>query len=284
MPESFTLFDRIIRLALDEDIGSGDVTTSAVIPPAAWGRASLLTRERVVLAGLPIFKRVFALLEPEIRFAGSFEDGEEVEPGMEIGLLEGPLAPILTGERAALNFLQRMCGIATTTREYVRAIGSSKARILDTRKTSPGLRGLDKYAVRVGGGSNHRFGLFDGILIKDNHIAASGSVAKAVELARAHAPHTLKIEVEVENLDGVREALKAGSDIILLDNMPSEEMRQAVQWVQGRALLEASGGITLETLHEVASTGVDFISAGALTHSVRASDLSLEIIPSSTEA
>jgi nicotinate-nucleotide pyrophosphorylase (carboxylating) len=284
MPESFMLFDRIIRLALDEDIGSGDVTTSAVIPPAAWGRASLLTRERVVLAGLPIFKRVFTLLEPEIRFAGSFEDGEEVEPGTEIGLLEGPLAPILTGERAALNFLQRMCGIATTTREYVRAIGSFKARILDTRKTSPGLRGLDKYAVRVGGGSNHRFGLFDGILIKDNHISASGSVAKAVELARAHAPHTLKIEVEVENLDGVREALKAGSDIILLDNMPSEEMRQAVQWVQGRALLEASGGITLETLHEVASTGVDFISAGALTHSVRASDLSLEIIPSPREA
>jgi len=270
--------ERAIRSALEEDLGQGDVTTGAVVDPVARGEASLVTRARVVLAGLPVFERVFTELSRDILFEAFYGEGEWIPEGSRVCTLKGPLGPILKGERTALNFLQRMSGIATLTRKYVEKAGGTRARILDTRKTAPGLRWFDKRAVRVGGGWNHRFGLSDGILIKDNHIAAAGSIARAVGLVRDKAPHTLRVEVEVETLAGVEEALKAGADIILLDNMDPVQMAQAVKLVQGRAKLEASGGITLETVQEVAHTGVDFISVGALTHSPRAADFSLEIV------
>lgn len=234
MIENPLLIDPILRAALEEDVGLGDVTTQAVVPPSSRGKAALVSREAIVLAGLPIFKRVFTLLDPDVHFTDGPEEGASIKAGKEICLLEGRLGAILTAERTALNFLQRMCGIATAAREYVRRVGSRRARILDTRKTAPGLRGLDKYAVRVGGGLNHRFGLFDGVLIKDNHIAAAGSVGRAVSLAKSNSPHVLKIEVEVEDLEGVREAVAAGADIILLDNMSLEEMSEAVRVVGGR--------------------------------------------------
>ncbi len=271
--------ERAIRSALEEDLGQGDVTTGAVVDPVARGEASLVTRARVVLAGLPVFERVFTELSRDILFEAFYGEGEWIPEGSRVCTLKGPLGPILKGERTALNFLQRMSGIATLTRKYVEKAGGTRARILDTRKTAPGLRWFDKRAVRIGGGWNHRFGLSDGILIKDNHIAAAGSIARAVGLARDKAPHTLGVEVEVETLAGVEEALKAGADIILLDNMDPARMARAVELVQGRAKLEASGGITLETVQEIAHTGVDFISVGALTHSPRAADFSLEIAP-----
>jgi nicotinate-nucleotide pyrophosphorylase (carboxylating) len=277
MIEHYPQLDSLIRLALEEDIGPGDVTTDAVVAPAAEGRAQLVARERMVPAGLAVFERTFTLLCPDMRFETDCEDGELVEPEARIGTVAGPLWAILQGERTALNFMQRMSGIATLTRRYVDRVRPYKARILDTRKTTPGHRWLEKYAVRVGGGVNHRFALFDGILIKDNHIRAAGSISKAVKLSRRGAAHLLRVEVEVEDLAGVEEALRAGTDIIMLDNMPPEDLRAAVRLVKGRALLEASGGIKLDTIEEVARTGVDFISVGALTHSARAVDLSLEI-------
>ena len=280
MIENNIRVDRIIRLALEEDLFSGDLTTDAIIGPGAGGKASLVSREELVLAGLPVFKRVFEILSSEIEFECFYEDGGSVPAGGEICLLSGPLSAILKGERTALNLLQRMSGIATLTRTYVDKAGSHKARILDTRKTAPGLRLLDKYAVRMGGGFNHRLGLYDGILIKDNHIAAAGSIARAVALARQNSPHTVKVEVEVEDLPGLNEALEAGADVILLDNMSSDMMREAVRIADGRVLLEASGNINLDNVDEVAGTGVDLISIGALTHSARAVDLSLELIPS----
>jgi len=271
--------DRIIRLALEEDLFSGDLTTDAIIGPGAGGKASLVSREDSVLAGLPVFKRVFEILSSEVEFECFFEDGNSVPAGGKICLLSGSLSAILKGERTALNLLQRMSGIATLTRTYVDKAGSHKARILDTRKTAPGLRLLDKYAVRMGGGFNHRLGLYDGILIKDNHIAAAGSIARAVALARQNSPHTIKVEVEVEDLPGLEEGLEAGADVILLDNMSSDMMRKAVRIAGGRVLLEASGNINLNNVEEVAGTGVDLISIGALTHSARAVDLSLELAP-----
>lgn len=271
------LLDKIIINALEEDLGFGDLTTGSIIGGDIVGKAVLETREDIVIAGLPVFMRVFSILDPDISFKTNCEDGQKVSSGGVICSINGAMASILKAERTALNLIQRMSGIATLTSKYVSIAGSDKIKILDTRKTVPGLRLLDKYAVPVGGGCNHRFGLFDGILIKDNHIAVAGSISKAVEAARKNAPHGIKVEVEVEDLDGVKTAVEAGADIILLDNMSPDAMKEAVDFVAGRVLLEASGGITLDNIKEVASTGVDMISIGALTHSVKAVDLSLEI-------
>ena len=279
MIDEVPVIERIIRLALEEDLGTGDVTTDAILDPDLRGEACLIAREELVLAGLPVFKRVFHELCPELVVEGVCKDGDLIAPNTEVCLLKGRLAPILRAERTALNFLQRMSGIATLTRRYVERVKPCNVKILDTRKTVPGLRKFDKYAVRMGGGFNHRFGLSDGILIKDNHIAAAGSIFRAVELAKKHASHMLKIEVEVEDLAGVEEACRAGADVILLDNMRPAELVKAVELIKGQALVEASGGITLDTVKDVAETGVDMISVGALTHSPRASDFSLEISP-----
>ena len=271
------LLDKIITNALEEDLGLGDLTTDSIVNSDIIGKAVLETREDIVLAGLPVFMRVFSVLDPDISFETFYEDGCKVSAGEVICSINGSMASILKAERTALNLIQRMSGIATLTSKYVAKAGSDKVKILDTRKTIPGLRLLDKYAVPLGGGCNHRFGLFDGILIKDNHIAVAGSISKAVKAARKNAPHGIRVEVEVEDLDGVKTAIEAGADIILLDNMPPGRMKEAVDFVSGRALLEASGGITLDNIKEIADTGVDMISIGALTHSVKAVDLSLEI-------
>jgi nicotinate-nucleotide pyrophosphorylase (carboxylating) len=277
MIENSLFLNRLIRTALEEDLGPGDLTTDAIVDPAAKGRAVLLARESLVLAGLPVFRGVFNFLSQDMGFEFYFKDGDIVPAGEKIGVLSGRLEGILKGERTALNFLQRMSGIATLTRRYVDKAGS-KVKVVDTRKTVPGLRILDKYAVRMGGGFNHRLGLFDGILIKDNHIAAAGSVRRAVSLAKKGAPHTVRVEVEVEDLTAVEEAIQAGADAILLDNMSPQMMKEAVAIVADRVEIEASGNITLENIEEVAKTGVNIISVGALTHSPRAVDLSLEVI------
>lgn len=279
MIENQIWLDRVIHTALEEDLGGGDLTTDAIIDSEIRGKAALEARQPMVLAGLPVFSRVFKLLCSEIKFENFFEDSHHVSPGEKICFLSGPLSAILKAERTALNFIQRMSGIATLTRSYVDKVGTLKVKVLDTRKTAPGLRLLDKYAVRMGGGFNHRLGLYDGILIKDNHIMAAGSIAKAIALARENAPHTLKVEVEVEDLSGVEEAIQAGADTILLDNMSPDEMRKAVQLSGGRVTIEASGNVNLDNIREIAQTGVDLISVGALTHSASAVDLSLELIP-----
>ena len=275
--DRFSPIGRMVRLALEEDLGPGDATTRAVVDPHTPGDAILIAREEMILAGMAVFKRTFLEVDATLAFVTRYEDGEVVPEGATVCRIKGRLASILSGERTALNFLQRMSGIATLTRRYVEAIQGSRATILDTRKTAPGLRWCDKYAVKTGGGQNHRFGLFDGILIKDNHIAAAGSISKAVSKARKGSAHTLKVEVEVEDLAGVKEACLAGADIILLDNMTLLEMKEAVGLINGAALVEASGGVTLDAIKEIASTGVDYISVGALTHSPAAADFSLEI-------
>ncbi len=266
-----------IRAWLLEDVGHGDLTTQLTVPQDAQGRGVILAKETGVLAGIEAARLVFHEVDPTLRFTALKADGDRLEPVQAVARIEGRLASILTAERLALNLLQRLSGIATLTRKYVEAVAGTQARILDTRKTTPGLRALEKYAVRVGGGHNHRFGLFDGILIKDNHIAAAGGVRAAVTRARARAPHGLRVEVEVTTLAELEEALEAGADVILLDNMDLPTLRQAVARAAGRARLEASGGMTLERVRAVAETGVDFISVGALTHSAKALDLSLEI-------
>lgn len=267
-----------IATALAEDIGPGDITTEALIPPGVEGKAEIIAKETLVLAGVDVAREVFHQVNPKISFTPNYEDGSELAPSTIIATLEGPLASLLTAERLALNLIQRLSGVATMTRQYVRKIEGTKARILDTRKTTPGLRALEKYAVRVGGGKNHRFGLFDGVLIKDNHIAAVGSITEAVKRARERAPHILKIEVETETLEQVGEAISAGADIIMLDNMGIETMLEAVRLINGKALVEASGGINLDNVRQVAETGVDLISVGAITHSARAMDISMEIV------
>ena len=272
------LIDKIIDNALAEDLGPGDLTTEALIDPSIKGKARLVPREEMVLAGIEVFGRVLSRLDPDIALEWNFQDGDVVPAGRDIGVVEGSLRGILSAERTALNFLQHLSGIATLTKRYVDKAGPSKVRVVDTRKTTPGLRILEKYAVRVGGAHNHRLGLFDGVLIKDNHIAAAGSISRAVEKIRANVPHTVKIEVEVDDLRGLEEAMRVGADAVLLDNMSIDEMKEAVSIAGGRVLLEASGGITLETIGEVAQTGVDLISVGALTHSARSVDISLEII------
>ena len=267
--------ERIIRTALIEDIGLGDVTTEVTVPIDASVRAELVAKEDFTLAGLDVAAEVFRLLDPDVKFEKIFADGHSVRKGEVIAWLKGQATVLLQGERVALNLLQRMCGIASLTARYVSAVQGTGATIVDTRKTVPGLRALDKYSVRMGGGRNHRIGLFDGILIKENHIAAAGGIGAAIERAQQKRPHTLKIEIETRDLSEVEAALKAGADIIMLDNMSLEEMRQGVELIAGKALVEASGGVNLESVREIAATGVDIISVGALTHSVVAADISM---------
>ena len=268
---------KIIRRALEEDIRSGDVTTAYALTGGETGKATALAKEDLVVAGLDVFRDVFRLRDAGLSFRTALKDGDRVPRGTVLAVVQGSLASILTAERVALNLFQRMCGVATLTRQFVDAAAGTKAEILDTRKTMPGLRILDKYAVRVGGGRNHRYGLYDGILIKDNHIEAAGGIGKAVRRVRERAPLLARIEVEARTLAEVREALAAGADVIMLDNMPVDAMRKAVALIDGRALVEASGNVTLVTVKAIASTGVDFISSGALTHSARASDISLKV-------
>ncbi|HHO48527.1 MAG TPA: carboxylating nicotinate-nucleotide diphosphorylase [Desulfobacteraceae bacterium] len=272
------LLDRLIGDFLAEDIGSGDVTTDGVLDGGLETAAVLRAREPLVAAGMALVAgRTFRLLNGGVVVEAAVEDGRRAEPGDILLRLRGPARDLLRGERVALNLAQRLCGIATLTSRYVDQVAGLKAQITDTRKTTPGLRMLEKYAVRVGGGRNHRFNLSDGVLIKDNHIAACGSISEAVERVRARAPHTLRIEVEAESLDQVRECLDSGVNIIMLDNMDVALMKEAVRRIGGRALVEASGGVTLETVRRIAETGVDFISVGRLTHSAPACDISMDV-------
>jgi nicotinate-nucleotide pyrophosphorylase (carboxylating) len=274
---NLSYLDKILHNALLEDIGSGDITTMATVPANAVTRAVIHVKEEGVVAGLPAAARVFALLEPGIVFTPRKNDGDPVKEGDVLAEIAGPARAILAGERLALNLLQRLSAIATRTRKIAAMLSGYTTVVADTRKTTPGLRLLEKYAVRTGGGHNHRFGLFDGILIKDNHIKVAGGVQKAVQLAKQMAPHTIKVEVEVENLAGVEEALAAGADIIMLDNMDLPQIKDAVGLIAGRALVEVSGGITEERILYLAEAGVDVISMGALTHSVKALDISLDV-------
>jgi nicotinate-nucleotide pyrophosphorylase (carboxylating) len=267
--------ERVVLAALAEDIGAGDVTTEATVAAEAVGTAELLVKEAGVVCGLRVAETAFRALDPEIRFEALASDGDDVEGRAVVARLTGSERAILTAERVALNFLGRLSGIATLTRRYVDAIEGTGTAVLDSRKTTPGLRALEKYAVAAGGGRNHRFGLDDAVLIKDNHLRAAGSIAAAVMLVRAASD--LPVEVECETLAQVAEALEAGVDAILLDNMSLDDLRAAVALVHGRARLEASGGVTLETIRSIAETGVDEISVGALTHSARSLDVSLEL-------
>lgn len=270
------MLDKIIRNALSEDIGTGDITTLATIPEDRYAHGFYKAKESGVLCGVGVVKRVFELISDGIEFTAIKKDGDRVEKGDIIAEVRGKASAVLTGERIGLNLMQRMSGIATRTAEAVKAVEGYSSKICDTRKTTPGLRILEKYAVKTGGGTNHRFNLADGVLIKDNHIVAAGSITAAVEAARKNVPHTLKIEVEVETFDQLNEAISAGADIIMLDNMTCEEMAKAVKIIDGRAITEASGNMGDRDLAEVAACGVDLISIGALTHTVRALDISLK--------
>lgn len=267
--------DQIILAALNEDIGTGDITTESCIPADAYAKAHLRAKEDGILCGIEVYARVFALLDDRIVVQPLKADGERLAKGEIFCRIEGNARNVLTGERTALNLLQRMCGIATQTAAAAMMVSGTRARVTDTRKTTPGLRVLEKYAVKVGGGANHRFNLADGVLIKENHIVAAGGITRAVTLARSNIPHTLKIEVETTSLDEVREALAAGADIIMFDNMTNEQMREAAALVGGRALTEASGNMGDKNLREVAETGVDIISIGALTHRIKSLDISM---------
>lgn len=276
------IIDDLVLSALDEDGAYDDVTTRALVTPGQWGRGVFIAKDAGVVSGLPVAAAAMTAYNEEIAFDALIEDGERVSAGTELAEVEGPLASILSSERVALNFVQRMSGVATLTRQFCDSIVGTKARILDTRKTTPGLRDLERYAVRCGGGFNHRYNLANGVLIKDNHIAAAAQreltdIADVVVLARNSVPHTMKIEIEVTNLEQLVEAIQGGADIILLDNMTPAQIREAVEKVQGRALIEASGGITMDVVREIAETGVDFISIGALTHSAPSLDISLEV-------
>jgi nicotinate-nucleotide pyrophosphorylase (carboxylating) len=271
--------DAIVRRALDEDIGDGDVTTLCTIGPDAWVTGRFLAKAPGVVAGLEVVRAVFGRLDRRVRFVPGVADGDAVEARTVVAEISGPGRAVLTGERVALNFLQRMSGIATLTRRFVEATGGTRAVILDTRKTAPGLRALDKWAVRLGGGHNHRMGLYDMVLIKDNHIAAVGSITEAVARVRAGDAHRRPIEVEVTTLAELTEALALGVDRVMLDNMGGEQMREAVRITAGRVPLEASGGVRLDTVAAIAATGVDLISTGAITHSISALDISLDLDP-----
>ncbi len=264
----------LIEQALAEDIGPGDITTLNLVSPGVTARGEFCSKAAGVVAGLDICRAVFQRLDPQAVFTTGKQDGDPIVPGDLLAEVQGETQALLTGERVALNFLQRLSGIATKTRHMSELIADQKAQLVDTRKTTPGLRNLEKYAVKAGGGRNHRIGLFDGVMIKDNHIQAAGGIKQAVVTVREKVPHTLKIEVEVENLAQLEEALQAGADIIMLDNMDLATMKEAVRIVNGRALLEASGGINEATIVNVARTGVDFISCGALTHSAASLDIS----------
>lgn len=274
-----TELEALIRTALEEDMGSGDITTSCTVAPGASGKGCIVAKEPLVLAGIDIARQVFLTVDSGLEVTLSQSDGSRAMEGDTLLEMVGDLAAMLMAERTALNFLQRLSGIATLTRAFVDEVAGTPVRILDTRKTTPGYRFLEKAAVRAGGGYNHRFGLYDGILIKDNHIAAAGSIQQAVGAAKASNRHSLRVEVEVETLDQLAEAIAAGADAIMLDNMDLETMAEAVRLTSGKVVLEASGGVTLENVREVAATGVDLISVGALTHSARAVDMSMEIEP-----
>ena len=270
------LYEEMAKRALEEDIGFEDLTTEAIVSPFQESTAEIIVKEEGVLAGIGIAETCFRMLDPEAKFTAKAKDGEKIFSGQVIATVSGRTRAILSAERTALNFLQRLSGIATSTQRAVEIVKDFNCRIVDTRKTTPGLRALEKYAVRVGGGFNHRFGLYDAVLIKDNHIQAAGGILKAVSLVQAKVGHMVKIEVETETLDQVREALSTGADIIMLDNMSLALMKEAVALINGQALTEASGGITLDKLAQVAATGVDLISLGWLTHSARSLDISLD--------
>ena len=268
--------DQLIRMALQEDITSEDVSTNAVMPTATKGTVDLIAKEDGVVAGLEIYARVFTILDEKTEIDLHCKDGDEVKKGELMATVTGDIRVLLSGERVALNYLQRMSGIATYTRQVAKLLEGSNVTLLDTRKTTPNCRVFEKYAVRVGGGHNHRYNLSDGVLLKDNHIGAAGSVAKAVKMAKAYAPFVRKIEIEVETLDQVKEAVEAGADIIMLDNMTPEVMKQAVELIDGRAQTECSGNITKENIQKICEIGVDFVSSGALTHSAPILDISMK--------
>jgi len=274
--------ENLIKMALSEDLATGDITTMATVPSGSISTATVTFKETGIVAGLEIFSLVFRTLDASLKVEFQSHDGAEVASGSPVAFVSGSSLSLLMGERVALNFLQHLSGIATLTRSYVRELpAGSRAKVVDTRKTTPGWRSLEKYAVQVYGGKNHRMGLFDGVLIKDNHIKATGSITHAVQQARQLAPHTLKIEVEVETLEQLHEACQAGADVVMLDNMETSPMKQAVEKTRqsfSHVLLEASGGITRKRIAEVATTGVDFISVGALTHSARSIDISMNIV------
>lgn len=270
--------DNLIMAAFKEDMPMGDVTTDSLIDPEAKSHALLIAKEEGIIAGLDVAERAFKLLDGSIEFTRNFKDGDFVSNGKVIAEIRGNTRAMLKAERTSLNLLQRLSGIATKTNQFCTKIKDLNAAIVDTRKTTPGLRFLEKYAVKAGGGQNHRFCLSDGVLIKDNHIKASGGIGKAIERARNNIPHTIKIEVETESLEQVKEALDAKADIIMLDNMSLEMMKEAIKLIDGRAIVEASGNVNMDTVYDIASTGVDIISVGALTHSVKAFDISLRFI------
>ena len=268
--------DQLIRMALQEDITSEDVSTNAVMPTATKGTVELIAKEDGVIAGLDIYARVFTILDEKTEIDFHCKDGDEVKKGELMSTVTGDIRVLLSGERVALNYLQRMSGIATYTRQVAKLLEGSKVTLLDTRKTTPNCRVFEKYAVRVGGGCNHRYNLSDGVLLKDNHIGAAGSVTKAIQMAKAYAPFVRKIEIEVETLEQVKEAVEAGADIIMLDNMTPEVMKQAVELINGRAQTECSGNITKENIQKIREIGVDFVSSGALTHSAPILDISMK--------
>lgn len=268
--------DKLIMSALQEDITSEDITTNSVMPDYQLGEVELICKEDGVIAGLDVFKRVFELLDENTKVTFTVKDGDLVKKGEKLGFVQGDIRVLLSGERTALNFLQRMSGIATYTRKIADLLKGSKTKLLDTRKTTPNMRIFEKYAVKVGGGYNHRYNLSDGILLKDNHIGAAGSVAEAIRMAKEYAPFVRKIEIEVENLDMLKEALEAGADIIMLDNMSVEDMKEAVKLAAGKAETECSGNVTKENVAKLVDIGVDYISSGALTHSSPILDLSLK--------
>ena len=268
--------DQLIRMALQEDITSEDVSTNAVMPTATKGTGDLIAKEDGVIAGLDIYARVFTILDEKTEIDFHCKDGDEVKKGELMATVTGDIRVLLSGERVALNYLQRMSGIATYTRQVAKLLEGSKVTLLDTRKTTPNCRVFEKYAVRVGGGCNHRYNLSDGVLLKDNHIGAAGSVTKAIQMAKAYAPFVRKIEIEVETLEQVKEAVEAGADIIMLDNMTPEVMKQAVELINGRAQTECSGNITKENIQKIREIGVDFVSSGALTHSAPILDISMK--------
>ena len=268
--------DHLILEALKEDISSEDVTTNSVMKEAVAGEVDLICKQDGIIAGLEVFERVFTLLDPDTKAELYCKDGEEVKNGQLMGKVKGDIRVLLSGERVALNYLQRMSGLATYTNSVAKLLEGSKIKLLDTRKTTPNMRIFEKYAVRAGGGYNHRYNLSDGVLLKDNHIGAAGSVTKAVQMAKEYAPFVRKIEVEVENLDMVKEAVEAGADIIMLDNMSPEDMKKAVELIDGRAQTECSGNVTKENIARLTEIGVDYISSGALTHSAPILDISLK--------
>lgn len=269
----------LIEIAFKEDIGPGDITTDNLVGPDLDGQGVIIAKEPLVIAGLDIAKQVFEHLDPKVIFKSEYSDGDAVKDGETIANVEGKLHALLTGERTALNFIQRLSGIATYVRSYVDELANKSVRLVDTRKTAPGWRVLEKYAVRAGGAHNHRMGLYDGVLIKDNHIAACGGIKEAVNRIRTKVSHLVKIEVEVSDLDQVKDALGAGADVIMLDNMDIQQIKEAIAFIDGKALVEVSGGITRSGLKRLADTGVDIISVGALTHSARSVDISMRISP-----